>query len=84
MMAIHVRLFVTMGQTSHTLPPSHSAPPSRLTIIPSTSLTVLPTVHSALVTNSPLPPPRGEGRRPPPSFPFWFCPPRGPLVGDTC
>lgn len=56
MMAIHVWLFVTMGRTSHT-------PPTRLTIVPvpATSLTVLPTVHSALVTESPLPLRGGAG-----------------------
>lgn len=56
MMAIHVWLFVTMGRTSYT-------PPTRLTIVPvpTTSLTVLPTVHSALVTKSPLPLRGGAG-----------------------
>lgn len=79
-MAIHVWLFVTMGRTSHTPPRPHPSSPSS----PSASLTVLPEIHSILVTKSPLPPPQEGGRcRSPPSFPFWFCPPRGPLVVDT-
>lgn len=67
MMAIHVWLFVTMGRTSHTPPPPHPSSPSS----PSTSLTVLPEIHSVLVTKSPLPHPRkGGGADHHPASPF--------------
>lgn len=64
--------------------PHSPTPPSQLTIVP------LHFPHCAARNPfcpchqvSPPPPQEGGRCRSPPSFPFWFCPPRGPLMVDT-
>lgn len=76
-MAIHVWLFVTMGRTSHTppAPPAHHHPLHFPHCAAHSPFCPCPRV--------PPPPTRVGVHRSPPSFPFLFCPPEGPLVADT-